>query len=61
MKPIDDSAAEKKFDLTENPQWKDELEKLNVKVPEFLGTITRERGILLIYISTGSVFLLSIT
>jgi len=50
---VNGSAAEKSHDTTSDPSKKDQVERLNVQVPEFFGKITRERGILLIYISTG--------
>jgi dTDP-4-dehydrorhamnose reductase len=56
MLVIDDSAAEKRHDVAENPARREELIRLNVKVPELLGRITKEKGILLIYISTGNIF-----
>ena len=56
MLVIDDSAAEKRLDVAENPAKREELIRLNVKVPELLGRITKEKGILLIYICTGNIF-----
>jgi S-adenosylmethionine synthetase len=50
---VNSSAAERRPEAAENPEKKEEVIKLNVKVPEFLGEITKEKGILLIYISTG--------
>ena len=47
------SAAERRPDVAENPAKREEILRLNVQVPEFLGNITKEKGILLVYISTG--------
>jgi dTDP-4-dehydrorhamnose reductase len=49
----DGSAAERRPDVADNPEKREYMLKLNVKVPEFLGTLTRKKGILLIYISSG--------
>jgi hypothetical protein len=51
----DSSAAERRPDVAENPEKKEEVLRLNVKVPELLGKITREKGILLVYISSGNI------
>ena len=51
---IDESAAEKSPNAASDPSKKQYVERLNVQVPEFLGKITRKRGILLVYISTGT-------
>ena len=49
----DVSAAERSPSDAEKPEKRDQVFRLNVQVPEFLGKITRERKILLIYVSTG--------
>ena len=51
---LTDSAAERSHDVAGDPTKKAQVERLNVQVPEFLGKITRDKGILLIYISTGT-------
>lgn len=48
------SAAERSHFVAGDPEKTAQVERLNVHTPEFLGKITRERGILLIYISTGT-------
>ena len=47
------SAAEKSQEALQDPSKREQANRLNVEVPRFLGNITKERGILLIYISTG--------
>jgi len=47
------SAAEKSQEALQDPSKREQANRLNVQVPRFLGNITKERGILLIYISTG--------
>ena len=49
------SAAERNYSATEIIEKRERVLRLNVQLPEFLGKITRERKILLIYISTGIV------
>jgi dTDP-4-dehydrorhamnose reductase len=49
----DISAAERNYSASENPDKREEVLRLNVQTPEFLGKLTREKGILLVYISTG--------
>lgn len=48
------SAAERNYSATENPEQRDQVLRLNVQLPEFLGKITRHKKILLVYISTGT-------
>lgn len=50
------SAAERNHFDAGDPEKTAQVERLNVHTPEFLGKVTRERGILLIYISTGTCF-----
>jgi dTDP-4-dehydrorhamnose reductase len=50
------SAVEKRFEVFADPTKADQVYRLNVQVPEFLGNITRAKGIFLIYISTGYPF-----
>lgn len=50
---VNDSAAERSPDVAGDPAKKQYVEQLNVQVPGFLGKITREKRILLVYISTG--------
>ena len=47
------SAAERRPDVADDPDKREHVLRLNVLVPEFLGTLTRKKGILLIYISSG--------
>jgi hypothetical protein len=47
------SAAERRPDVADDPEKREHVLRLNVLVPEFLGTLTRKKGILLIYISSG--------
>lgn len=47
------SAAERSPDAADSPEKKEQVIRLNVEAPGYLGKITREKGILLIYISTG--------
>ena len=49
----DRSAAERRPDVADDPKKRDYMLRLNVQVPEFLGTLTKKKGILLIYISSG--------
>lgn len=50
---VDSSAAERRPDVADDPKKRDYMLRLNVQVPEFLGTLTKREGILLIYISSG--------
>ena len=47
------SAAERSIDVSQDPKKRDAVLQVNVQLPEFLSKITREKGILLIQISTG--------
>ena len=55
---VNDSAAERRPDVADDPKKRDYMLRLNVQVPEFLGTLTKQKRILLIYISSGMIPLL---
>lgn len=50
---VDGSAAERRPDVADDPKKRDYMLRLNVQVPEYLAHITKRKGILLIYISSG--------